>query len=985
MIPSFFWNSWRKPERIVFYLFVFVALIFILLFWKSWWVTPAPVLQFDNFQQLEKVETISRTFQVGTFKVAVPANAYLIFESLQGSLLQPNKIASYFFISAVFIAFAGFMAVVSSLSRFYFLGGMGLVVIWLAGLGINTLEVFGLSGQAPTIVSVLLFAALGFYFNSYNKGISLGVRLLLFSVVIFCWAGLLCFFSHINEPLLHLSVNELMVGLTVSMVFIIVVAHELVAGAVFIATNTKSTRSLIHFLLLSFFYLANVALLYASKTGLVGWSFLPINSFFLLTLSALLGVVGFISASRQGVLSHEPAASLLYFSLLIVTFATLGFLSATASDMMLDVFEVMVLAAHFACGLIFLVYVIANFGPLLASGRSVHKVLYKPETMPLFTFRIMSLIATFAMISLVASWTRYVDQATATFFNLRGDLYLIQNDDVKAEASYKQSIRYRNQNKHAHYALATIYNLRYESFNEKNEYQKLVELTPDPKAYINLSEIYIQQKNELRGNLLLSDGLKAFPKSAELKNALGLSFLKFKTADSALYYFQWALQEGSINRIAETNYLGTLAYFHLAHSDSASWGSAIDGLAVNRMALANINSLTIPAEIKIPTDTVLNVYQAAYYANFLTSHPGDTALINRISNLSQKPCNDDFSEILSVSVAHALYQRGEVKEALKRMREIIYRYGHAEYAYQTGIWLLEQNNPQVATVYFEKAIDKKMTTALVLKALAITESGQWKEANLLWDSLAHLKNKETATLAVKLKKVLNSDIKKVDHLSEEEKYYFCRYQIPLTDSASFAHAVSQIQNEKLKTMAYLDRAMQWIRWDEPAQAIRCLNRVAASNEGEYRNKIHSLRMMLAAEQRDVVFLKTNAAWTTNLKPYEKAFVEAVLAQADGNGSVALSKFNYLAQANDQFEEGLVAASQFFTQDSTRRLHHFSLLVDGLLAKPHSVKILKQYVVQAALLGLEPEAQEALDKLQTVLPEKLFKKFVDEHPGLFNNP
>ncbi|MBS1558567.1 MAG: hypothetical protein JST69_07535 [Bacteroidetes bacterium] len=985
MTPSFFWNSWRKPERIVFYLFVVVALVFLLLFWKSWWVTPEPVMQFDNFQQLEKIETISRTFQVGTFKVAVPANAYLIFESLQGSLLHPNKIASYFFISALFIAFAGFMAVVSTLSRFYFLGGMGLAVIWLAGLGLNTLEVFGMSGQTPTIVSVLLFAALGFYFNSYNKGLSLGVRLLLFFTVVFCWAGILCFFSHVNEPLLHLSVNELMVGITVSIVFIVVVAHELIAGAVFIAAGTKSPRTLIHFLLLSFFYLVNVALLYASKTGLVGWSFLPVNSFFLLTLSATLGVVGFISASRQGVLSHEPTASLLYFSLLIVTFATLGFLSATASDMMLDAFEVIVLAAHFACGLIFLVYVIANFGPLLASGRSAHKVLYKPETMPLFTFRIMSLIATFAIISLVASWTRYVDQATATFFNLRGDLYLTQGDDAKAEANYKQSIRYRNQNKHAHYALATLYNLRYESFNEKNEYQKLVELTPDPKAYINLSEIFIQQKNELRSNLLLSDGLKAFPKSAELKNALGLSFLKFNSADSALHYFQSALKEGSINRVAKTNYLGTLAYFHLANPDSASWGSALDGIAVNRLALATPHSSAIPAEIKIPTDTVLNVYQAAYYANYLIRHPSDTALIHHISSLSQKSCNDDFNEILSLSVAHALYQCGEVKEALKRMRKIIYRYANAEYAYQTGIWLLEQNNPQVATVYFEKATDKKMTAALVLKALATTESGKWKEAYFLWDSLSHLKNKETAALAVSLKKVLSTDIKKADQLSEEEKYYFCRYQIPLPDSASFTHVVSLIQNEKLKAMAYIDRAVQWVRWDEPAQAIRCLNRAASFNDAERQNKIHSLRMMLAAEQHDVIFLKTNAAWTTNLKPYEKVFVEAVLARADGNESVAHSKFNYLAQANDQFEEGLVAASQFFTQDSTRRLHHFSLLVDGLLAKPHSVKILKQYIVQAALLGLGQEAQEALDKLQTILPEALFKKFINEHPGLFNNP
>ncbi|MBS1486571.1 MAG: hypothetical protein JST43_03210 [Bacteroidetes bacterium] len=982
MNTFFFWNEWRKPERFIFYFLTVATFVALVLFWKSWWMAPAPVIRFDNYQQLEKIETVSRTFQVGTVNVSVPATSYIVFESLLGSALHPNVLASYLFLSACLFAFVGFITVVSSLSRFYFLGGMGLVILFISGLDLSTLLLFNLSGQTLTIASMLLFGGIGFYFNSFHTSASLTLRLLVFSFVTILWVGVIHFFSRVADPLLHLSVNGLLMAIAVSVVFIIMVSHEIVAGAIFIATGAKSSKSLLHFLSFTFFYLINVALLYASKTGLLSWSFLPINSFFLFTVSAILGVWGFRRFAAQK-FSDGSVALLLYLSLLMVTLATFGCLAATASDMMLEAFEIIILAAHFGCGLIFLVYVIANFGPMLAKNMAVYKVLYKPETMPLFTFRIMSLIAVFATITAVASWKGYVDQATATYYSLRGDLYLSQDDAAKAENEYKRSIRFRNGNFHAHYGLAGIYNSRYESFNELKEYEKTIEYSPDPKAFINLNEIFVQQKKELNGNLMLNEGLKTFPQSAELKNALGLSFLGFKSADSALFYFQSALNEGTVNRIAETNLLGTQAFFRLALTDSNASSHAVDGRMVNRLAMANDQNQKINSEANITADTVLTVYRAAYYANWLVNHVDDTVLINHVSALAKKPVNEFFSEMLSVAIAHAYYDRGEVKKALKQMREISYRFPDAAYVNTLGIWLLEQNNPLVASAYFEKAIDKKMAAALLYQALAVTESDSLKKAYPMWDSLTRVKNKELTTLAVLMKNVLATDLKHTDQLSDEGKYYFCRYKIPMFDSALFAKTTGQIQNEKLRAKAFYDRAEKWFRWDEPTQAIRLLRATLNIGDSEEQKKSRALRLLIAASQHDVVFLKENAAWADALKPYEKAYTDAVLAQADGNNTLAQAKFNYIAEANDQFEEGLVAASRFFTQDSTYRLQRFSLLVDGLLAKPQSVKILKQYILQAALLGLEKEAQDALEKLQAILPEVLFKKFVKAHPGLFN--
>ena len=59
-----------------------------------------------------------------------------------------------------------------------------------------------------------------------------------------------------------------------------------------------------------------------------------------------------------------------------------------------------------------------------------------------------------------------------------------------------------------------------------------------------------------------------------------------------------------------------------------------------------------------------------------------------------------------------------------------------------------------------------------------------------------------------------------------------------------------------------------------------------------------------------------------------------------------------------------------------------MLVDGLLAKPNSVKILKQHVLEAATLGFEDVAQNSLDRLRMLIPDKSFKKFIAGHSVFF---
>ena len=984
-----FWKSWNKFYQTIFAIFsilVFAALIF---FWVSWEASPAPVITLEHFQQIQRIEVSSHSFQVGLTNLVVPADSYLIFENIFGSRLQPNTPALYFFLGALTISFLVLITIITTLSRYWFLIGMALVILFLASLRFDALEIFGLTNKSVTIGVVLLLGALAFYFHAFRKEAALGQRLLIFLTLMILTTIVIYFFSRTASPFLHLAVNGLMAGIILCLIFILMVSHEIVAAFVTITTqNIKSSKSLQHFLILTVVYLVNISLMFASKMDFIGWSFFSINSFFVFTVSAILGIWGF----RQRTMVNENMPTeqhgiFFYISMMLMGISTMGYFAASASDVMMDAFDDLIMAAHLGCGIIFFLYVIANFGPMLVKNLPVHKVLYKPETMPHFTYRLMSIIAVFAVISTAVSWKTYINLATASYYHAYGDLYLSQADEGMAEVYYTKSIQFRNQNLHAHYGLASIYASRYESIKEKKEFEKSTKWSPSVPVYLNLGEAYASQGNNLEAALTIDEGRKKFPNSGELQNAAGLSFMKLKLPDSALYFFQQAKKLNGTSEIAETNLLGAAALFNSNHpidSILSLKNTKLDGVKVNQLALANQKQLPLIFVDKLELDTALTVYQTALLCNRLINQKerADTALVSQVMKLARKPSNAGFKERLLVASAHALYSRGEVKRALQTLREAAYRSGEGHYHALMGLWLLEQNNPLAASGYFKIANEKEQPFARYHQAIAETEADSLSQAFISWDSLSRSKDKAIGGFATMMKRVLRSKSSEISALSDEEKYYFCRYKIAMTDSLLFEKTVNGIDNEKMKVRAIVDRAKKWFAMDETARASQMLQQVSGHVDKSLKAEMDQLGLMLAAERGDWNFVGTKLNNGLKIPFNQRVYLEALQEEQTGNAKEAALRYRYLLNANDQFEEGIVAASRFITNDTTDRLKNFSLLVDGLLAKPNSVKILKQHVLECIPLGLPQEAQDSLDKLRLLMLPSSFKKFIGAHPDYF---
>lgn len=324
------------------------------------------------------------------------------------------------------------------------------------------------------------------------------------------------------------------------------------------------------------------------------------------------------------------------------------------------------------------------------------------------------------------------------------------------------------------------------------------------------------------------------------------------------------------------------------------------------------------------------------------------------------------------------------------MRDLAFTTGQEKYYRLLGVWMLEQNNPAVAARYFKMAFEKNPGVLFKL-ALANAEADSLRLALANWDSLLNSKMKFESEFASMMTRVLRTKSLNANS-SDEEKYYFCRYRVQLLDSNLFFAVANSIGDKYLRVSSFVDRAQKWFDFDEAATAMSYLKKGIAhlGGDGQVRSntnlqsKILSLQVMLAADLQDWPLVESKLRDSSSISLNQRIYLQALLAEARGNAAEAKMNYNYLAHANAQFEDALVASSRFFSSDTTDRLKSYSILLNGLLVKPNSVKLLKYHVLQAASLQFESEAQESLSKLEAILPRHLFRNFVNSYPDFFSS-
>lgn len=755
------------------------------------------------------------------------------------------------------------------------------------------------------------------------------------------------------------------------------VSHEILASFVFIA-GQGSSKSLQHLSIISVIYLANVIIAAFHELGVIQWNFIYINLYLLLTASAVLGLWGFRQRELMysDILPFAPYGAYFFIGMGIICFATTGQLLNNANDPAVKIIRDVIIFSHAGFGIIFLTYLFSNFILMLARNLPVYKVLYNPTRMPYFTFRFAGLIAMLGFI-FYSGWRGYVFNGFAGFYNFAGDLHSLIGNDGFAESFYDQGRIQGFQNHRSNYALATLKAARYDFDDAHYNYELANAKRPTPFSLTNAGNLYLWENKNKEAIERYTYALKELPDSGPIQNNLGFAYAKIHDVDSSVIYLNAAREHSISKTSAETNFfaLATMEFVPLKIDSILALFDTHPGTVSNALALSTLQKQKFSTNVKPLDEKQLNLYTATLLNNYIIKYATtlDTTFIKQAYDIASDSLNEDYSEALKSSLAFAYYHRGNVTKALAILGELAYisQSYQGKFNYIMGLWALEQGNPLLASSYFTYSDTYTYKDAKFYNAIALSEARRKEEALVTWDTVANGRDDAQKEIAMRMKRILTLQSADVISLSDAEKYQYCRYSIGLSDSLLFNRILNTFESADYKAQAILDYSKRYYEADLLTPAIRYYNRIAGlelTNKKLYEDVRHAELLMLAyrgelnllASQinKDIAF--------DDSRLLEKALYTGLIAASSGDSVLAQRNFKILASYNPYFEEGVIAAANYYRDNDNDRLRPYNILAEAIQVNANSIRLLKAYVAEAELQGFDDYASSASERLTQMM-------------------
>lgn len=956
-----------------------VFLFAMLYLWSGYFLGADGIIHWEKFQEQKVVETIVHEFRLGPFVLNVPGDSYAILEYFNGSNIIPNTTASYIFLLLVTIAALILLTVFTILSRFWFFAGMGLFIVFMVSLRFEVLALAGYTNRAVVLAVLLIYVAPAFYFNQIRSRIPFIPRLVTFAIITLVLSIIIYFFSAVNYPFYHLTLTAYTPGIILSILFIIMVSHEILASFVFIA-GQGNTKSLQHLSIISVIYMANVLITCFHELGVIEWNFIYINLYLLLTVSAILGLWGFRQREfmYQNIFSFDPYGAYFFAGLAIICFATTGQLLNNANDPALQVIRDFIIFSHVGFGIIFLTYLFSNFILMLARNLPVYKVLYNPTRMPYFTFRFAGLIAMLGFV-FYSGWRGYVYNGLSGFYNFAGDLHTLLDNDGFAESFYDQGKIQGFQNHRSNYALATLKAARYSFDDAHYNYELANARRPTAYSLTNAGNLYLWENKNTQAISRYHYALEKLPDSGPVQNNLGFAYAKMYDVDSALLYLNAAREHTISKTSAETNFfaLATMEFVPIKIDSVLGLFGAHPGTVSNALALSTLQKQKFTTSVKPLEQKQLNLYTATLLNNYIIKYATtlDTTFINQAFQIASDSVNEDYSEALKSSLAFAFYHRGNVTRALEILGELAYisQSYQGKFNYIMGLWALEQGNPILASSYFSYSDTHTYKDARFYNAIALSEARRKTEALILWDTVANGRDEAQKEIASRMKRILTLQPGDFKTLNDPEKYQFCRYNIGLEDSLLFNRILNSFESADYKAQAILDYSRRFYEADMLTPSIRYYNRIAGlelSNKKLYDDVRHAELIMLGYRgELGLLATQINKDITFDDSRFlEKTLYTALMAEASGDSTAAENNFKILASYNPYFEEGIIAAAKFYRNQNKDRLKPYNILAEAIHVNANSVRLLKAYIAEATRQGLDEYANSSAERLAELQAE-----------------
>jgi len=970
MSSLFFWKEWHKEYRYTWYAMLGLFLTALVFLWVSYAQGADAVISWQRLQEQKEIETSVHSFRLGPFELTVPGETYIIFEYLNGSTIKPNTTASYLFLVILTLSAIILLSVITTAERFWFFIAMGLFILFVVSFRLEVLGLFGLFNRVPTLIVLTAYILPAFYFNRIRSSTPFLTRLAVFGSITLLFSIIIAMFATVNFPFYQLTITSFVPGLILSILFIIMVSHEIISSFVIVISQGNS-KSLNHLLIISTIYLINIIITCFHEIGVIDWSFLYINLYLLLTISALLGIWGFChrEALYGNIVSFYPFGALFFLAMGAICFATTAQLLGNANDPGVRIIRDVIIFSHTGFGFIFLIYLFSNYSPMLAKNLPVHKVLYTPTRMPYFTYRFAGLIVMLAFI-FNSNWRQYVYHGISAFYNSGGDLYALEGNFTYAESFYEKARAQAFQNHRSNYALGSMRGNSYDLEDARDNYDDANSKRPTAYSLTNEGNTYFWEQKYYDAIRTYKNGLEKINNTGPLANNLGLSYIKIHRIDSAAYFLNQAREYKLTKNAAETNFFAMAAVEMLPmNPDSVlrTFNSDFPGTLCNALALSTVVNKPFKIDSDPLADSVLNLYTATFLNNYIIKNAKevDTTFINRAYAIASDSLNADYSEALKSSLSFAYYHQGNIQKALEILAEQIYlsQSYQGTFNYIMGLWALEQLNPESAAIYFSYADNYEFENAPFYMAIAQTEAGQIETALKAWDTVAVRGNRSQRLIAGQIKRILTLSSDQVQSLTDAEKYQFCRYRIGLEDSVLFNRISNSFDNPNYKAQALLDLSRKYQEAGDLVSAIYYYQRIAGLELSDKRlyHEFRHFELILLATRREINLLAeqiNNGIEFDASKRLEKIYYTALITEASGDTATARKNYTILANYNPYFEDGILSAYQFFLKHSDIPFYPYNILAEAVQVNTQSIRLWRAYYNEAVRIGFDEYAASA---------------------------
>jgi hypothetical protein len=984
----YFWKEWIQPYKGIYWLFFILFSLTLLFAIYNYFVGLEYVIHWELLDKLDQLKVVAHTVTVGNFKFDIPVDNYVVFQYFNGSNLELNAYNGYIYLCLLIISVNLIMALLPSMPKVWFYAGMGGFIGFVVLLNIDQILLFGQADKTALIIVLTLYLSAGYYFKEINADISILRRFVVFCTLSFLTAILFFKYAEVNDPFLFIANYGILAPIIITTLFIVFVAHEIIFGFLHLITNSNtigSKNSLQHFLVISLFYLSYVGLTYLYYTRQIDWDLVYLNPFLIAGITFVLGIWGYKRREDlfKEIFGFYPVGALFYLGFGVISVATFSYIFANANDPLMESLEDVILYSQIGFGVMFFIYVVTNFGPMLLQNMKVSKVVYRSRVLPFSIFRIGGLLV-FGYIFYSANFLPYY-QSMAGYYNFIGDIYLIENRLDLSEEYYNEASEYEFQNHRSNYAMATLARLKNDRYDEAFYFSNALLKQPSEFSYVNLSNVYLHNDQYFDGMFKLQEALKEYPNSYPILNNMGYYYSRTDIVDSAYYFFDLSEKNKWRGKVPASNIYGLLAKSNIDISiDSLAAQHEIDGnVAGTANKLAMQNQFGIYTD-ETPSLEINKDYSRSYFAYIYNTglnalKAGYSSYYNDLLDFSDSSRIDFYKNKMTILASLNKYFNHRVTESFR----LLYELGEQslmndEYFNMLGILALDLGSPRLAIDYFKRTSTQINEKYRLHLALAYIETGLTDSSEVLLNTLLSSSDANIRAVSEAYLPVINWDEKgNVDVLDDEDKYLLIRYRYKGKDPRMKDIILRSINNVDIRLLIQIEEIEFLLASGKIQQAFENFqNTDLIDIHPEMKTRVEKLKYTFAINGLDIGLNLTGYNDLSTGHPlYLYQNLYNMKMEAANMDTIQMdSIYNFLATWDPFYEDGIIAAVDYFNEERNKDNYAYNLLVNALTVNAYSIPLNKYYIQYCLDDGLIDFARNRVSFIRAFMDPDDFKEY-----------